>query len=528
MKNKLSLEAQQLRDDFILLCSDQDFIESVQEECRASFKEFVCYYHMFQGWGTSKPQIAMAEWLQSSDDREPLRILQAYRHSAKSHITALYVVWRLFCDPDWTVIIVSATELIAGRNAAYIRKIVEHFPIVQHLKPSDPDHWKKTSFSVNRTTESLAPSVTITAVTSASTGMHSDMLLCDDVEILENSRTELKREEVWEKVQSFLSLSPQHLYVGTPHTKESIYSRLHETENFYHELKIPAKDEFGNMANPDVPINGELQDEAWLKRKEAGMTKAMFMSQFFLVPSDIEDSVLQIDMIRFFDLELRAVEDPLSDNYYSRWSFLLGNTALREIVAYYDPASGLKGRDDSVLAIAALDWNNNVYLLHVQILSAVTAEHAYEIQVQEVVESCITWGVGRVYVERNAHPTLYHNVSSVAKKVKARLFVKEALRGPTKSKNEFVADTLEPLIRSGNFWVSDALWKNEPKLRSQFQNFPNLRHDDVIDAVAGAVAQLHLMKGSATKDAKDRPMINSVPKHGVINKYVPARWKKKY
>ena len=521
MKQKITPEQQELREDFLAACHDPDFLDEVTEECKSSFVTFVDYYHMFKGWTTTRPQRMMAKWLQESEEYA-FRILQAYRFSSKSHITCLYVVWRLLNDPNWTCIVISAAENLAIRNANFMRSIIEQFPPTQHLKPADPDHWKKYSFSVNRDVDLLEPSVNVSGVTSGSTGRHASMLLLDDVEILENSKTELKREEVWEKVQSFMSLADYHLYVGTPHTTDSIYLKLHETGNYHHELKIPARWPSGEMANPDVPINGKLQDEEWLKEKERGLTWGKFRSQYFLEAVDIEKSLLQVELIHLFDQELTARENPLSDTYYERWQFFIGETLLKDIVAYYDPASGLQGRDDSVLAIVAQDHNSNVYLLHVEILSPVTPEHAYSIQCREVVEACVKYGVRTVHVEKNAHPTLYRDVRNTAAKMKTRLHVREALRGPTKSKVEFIADTLEPVIRAGYFWCDRILWEREVKLRNQFKNFGGpMKHDDVIDSVAGAVSQLRLPKGSGTREKDDRPTINQEPRGFIGNAYTP-------
>lgn len=516
---------QELQRDFLQACLDPQYVAQIQDECRASFLTFVDYYHISIGWTTTRPQRWMASWLQSSE-HEKRRIIQAYRHSSKSHIASLYVLWRLLCDPMWTVIIIAANEKLARKRAQWIRNAIVECPLLKHMKPNDPDHWKKDSFSINRPYETLEPSVDVSAVTSGTTGGHAAMLLLDDVEIMENSKTEFKREEVWEKVQSFMSLSGRHLYVGTPHAEDSIYVKLLNSRNYHAELRIPAQLPNGEMANPDVMIEDEYQDEAWLKSKEFGMPKGMYRSQFFLEPMGVEESILQVELIKHNFDEFKWSEDPFADNYFQRWQFFLGNIHLKEIVAYFDPASGLKGRDDSVVAVAAMDANNNIYLLHVRILSPVLTPEGWETQCSEVIETCVNWGVGRVYVERNAHPMLYHTVSTEAKKKKARLFVKEALRGPTKSKNETIIDALELPIRAGRFHVRADLWKNEPKLRSQFQNFPGLRHDDVIDAVAGAVSQLHLAKGVPNREKDGRPMINTVPKHGVINKYVPARWQR--
>ena len=46
----------------------------------------------------------------------------------------------------------------------------------------------------------------------------------------------------------------------------------------------------------------------------------------------------------------------------------LGDNSIQRICAAWDAATGLKGRDNSVLSVCAKDDNNNVYVLTKKIL----------------------------------------------------------------------------------------------------------------------------------------------------------------
>ena len=54
------------------------------------------------------------------------RFIQAFRGVGKTFLTAAYVVWRLWNNPDLKIMIVSANEAFANEIASFIKQIIDH------------------------------------------------------------------------------------------------------------------------------------------------------------------------------------------------------------------------------------------------------------------------------------------------------------------------------------------------------------------------------------------------------------------
>ena len=70
------------------------------------------------------------------------------------------------------------------------------------------------------------PSVTCQGISGNITGMRSDLIICDDVEVPNTCNTYQKRLNLRERLRELdFILSPHGtmIYIGTPHTKDTIY-----------------------------------------------------------------------------------------------------------------------------------------------------------------------------------------------------------------------------------------------------------------------------------------------------------------
>jgi hypothetical protein len=55
--------------------------------------------------------------------------------SGKSWLTAAYVLWRLLCNPEERVLVVSASKDRADAFTTFVRRLIEEVPMLTHLKP---------------------------------------------------------------------------------------------------------------------------------------------------------------------------------------------------------------------------------------------------------------------------------------------------------------------------------------------------------------------------------------------------------
>lgn len=70
------------------------------------------------------------------------------------------------------------------------------------------------------------PSVICQGITGNITGMRADLIICDDVEVPNTCNTYKKRIKLRERLRELdFILSPKGalVYIGTPHTKDTIY-----------------------------------------------------------------------------------------------------------------------------------------------------------------------------------------------------------------------------------------------------------------------------------------------------------------
>lgn len=211
------------------------------QEVKQDFRNhlFFCFKYLGLGEPTLK-QYAMAAELQNGC---PDFILQAGRGDGKSVINACFVSWRLLLDPNRTQLVLSATADKAIKFVSQVRQIIGLVPYMKHLEPQEFDKDSAFGFNVHcRTKITQDLSVTAKGITSQITGMHADDILCDDIEIPENSDSPMAREKLYERCMELENVRNKIKdatirFLGTPQSKDSVYDKL---SKLYKVVKFPA------------------------------------------------------------------------------------------------------------------------------------------------------------------------------------------------------------------------------------------------------------------------------------------------
>lgn len=173
-------------------------------------------------------QYDIADYLQTGPRR---RVIQAFRGVGKSWITSAYVCWRLGMDPQVNIFVVSASKQRADDFTTFTRQLIDLMPELAILKPADGQRDSKISFDVGPALPDHAPSVKSAGVTGQLSGSRADEIIADDIEVPNNSATPDMRDKLAELIKEFDAiLKPNGIitYLGTPQTEETIYSRLQE------------------------------------------------------------------------------------------------------------------------------------------------------------------------------------------------------------------------------------------------------------------------------------------------------------
>ena len=202
---------------------------------RMMFDDFrVFLFFIWKHLGLSAPtplQYSIADYLQNGDRR---RIIQAFRGCGKSWITAAFVLWLLWKNPQVKILVVSASKERADAFSIFVKRLIEDIEMLQFLSPRAGQRDSNLAFDVAPAKPDQSPSVKSAGITGQITGSRADYIIADDIEVPNNSMTEDQREKLATRVTEFDAiLKPKgHIVaLGTPQTAQSLYNLL-ETKGY--------------------------------------------------------------------------------------------------------------------------------------------------------------------------------------------------------------------------------------------------------------------------------------------------------
>lgn len=487
----------------------------------ATFVQFAQIWATIKGFGPL-PQLHrdICNWIESTDDH-PDRCFLGYRYSGKSYLLSLYVAWRLYKNPDFTCLILSGRESLAKKRSDFIRQLIESHPLTTHLV--DKRLWRTEEFTVKRPGGAdISPSVQIKSCEGSATGNHAHLLIGDDVEDSKLAKTEAGRAKIKDAVDEAVSVTDNYLYIGTPHAplEETIYTYLEEQGfEFY---RRPVRNPDGSPAWP------ERHPEEWIAKKEKRLSTGLFKSQYLLIPSRPHEVL--IDSKNFPTYSGGLSLDAMRKNYSNPFRggqpiYWINGEKVTDIKAYWDTASGLKGRDNSVVAVCALTVENHIYVADLVKLPPYdfSLELRYGPQLMVVIEAMQRNFCNSIYVEASVLNNLASDLRKMAAEKNIRLAVNETTRGSVVNKQMFIANMIEPLYKTQNLFMADwMLDRSRSDFVKEVESFPKGKHDDHLDAIAGAIHELNPRRVIVGSGAK---LLNSIPlnrtKMAVVNRYRP-------
>lgn len=175
-------------------------------------------------------QYDIANFIQNSPKRA---VIEAFRGVGKSWITSAFVCWTLLNDPQKKILVVSASKERADAFASFVKKLINEMPILAHLKAVEGQRDSMLSFDVGGALPDHSPSVKSVGISGQLTGSRADIIIADDVEVINNSSTQVARDKLSELVKEFDAIlkpldSSRILYLGTPQCELSLYNQLPE------------------------------------------------------------------------------------------------------------------------------------------------------------------------------------------------------------------------------------------------------------------------------------------------------------
>lgn len=200
-------------------------------------------------------QIDIADNLQYGTKR---LVIEAFRGIGKSWVTSAFVVWNLLRDPDIKILVASASKIRADDFTTFCMRLILEMPLLQHLAPRDDQRNSKISFDVGPAKAAHAPSVKSVGITGQLAGSRANLIIPDDVEVPNNSATQMMRDKLSESVKEFdavLSPGGRIVYLGTPQCEESLYNKLPErgyTVRIWPARYPKSLDKYGNKIAPYI------------------------------------------------------------------------------------------------------------------------------------------------------------------------------------------------------------------------------------------------------------------------------------
>ena len=153
-------------------------------------------------------------------------LLNAFRHSGKSTVVGIFAACVLYHHPKTRILILSAESGLASRMVSHIKIILENHPWCEEILPDVKKEWGSHKITIKRPVGIREPSVICQGISGNITGMRSDLIICDDVEVPNTCNTVQKRINLRDRLRELdfiLSPNGAMIYIGTPHTHDTIY-----------------------------------------------------------------------------------------------------------------------------------------------------------------------------------------------------------------------------------------------------------------------------------------------------------------
>jgi hypothetical protein len=453
---------------------------------------FAVMWNQMQNQTTPPIHLRILNWLETSYEKLDTRLLlMAFRSCGKSTLVGIFCAWVLYRNPNMRMMVLAADDALARKMVRNVKRIIERHPLTAGLKPQEIDQWGSDRFTVKRGQELRDPSMLARGITSNITGARADMIIYDDVEVPNTSNTVEEREELRERLtESRFILTPQgfQIYVGTPHTYDTIYATNMDTQ------KVDQGDAFLNdFQSCIVPILNDEGESAWpnrfpiadinAMRKQVGPNK--FASQMMLQPVNIAEGRLDVTKLHFYqgDLDYKEVtQKPI---------LFLNGKQLVSCSAWWDPAFGSAHGDASVFALVFTDEDGQYYLHHIEYIRVKASDKDDEAtqQCKKICDLISRFFVPYITIEING---IGKFLPSILRRELRAAGVNCAVVEHTSrtNKSHRILESFDAVMAAQALNINESV-KATPFLTEMREWNPSAKNgrDDGVDAVAGALSQ---------------------------------------
>lgn len=448
------------------------------------------FYHTFfpktARQETPKFHLEIDELLDSTDR---LVNIQVFRGGAKTSKLRMYTAKRIAFGIAHTVLYIGKSEGHAIRSINWLRSQVEHnrrFADTFKLKPGRK--WQGNEAEIYHGVDNYPIWIVGMGITGSVRGINfddfrPDLIVVDDAIDEENSATAEQRTKIEDLILGALakSLAPKS---ESPTAKlVMLQTPLNAEDTSCKALKAPgwvsAVFPCWTKETADLPLNS--RESAWPSRwsseelrqdsrNHAAINKmSLFNREMECKLTSPETSKFRLEWLQYFDALPEGMEKVIAiDPVPPKMEEQLIKKA---------------SKDTDFEAFAVVGRvRGNYYLLDYSL----NRGHQPDWTVTEFFRLCYLWLPNRCIVEGIAYQrTLGWLLRTAMRKQRRHWLIKEIL-GDRRSKVTRITDSLNGITSSRRLYVR----KEHVDFIEQFENYPNTKHDDLMDAVSRAVEEL--------------------------------------
>ena len=521
-----------------------------------SFLAFYLMWADFKGWDVPDIHIRACYWF---EHRGELGLLRCFRGFGKSTILAVGNVWRLYTDPEYRILLQSCDDSNAIKVSRETQYVLRNHPLTGGMLPKNQGTVEQ--WWVNGATDMSNASMRASGILSNVTGGRANECQNDDIEVPKNIQTIESREKLRYRLGEqthILIPEGKQLFIGTPHTHDSLYDELEEMgadcltiKLFEYEYRIENANKIkytipfrpvyifsgigkysrlleenedyilsGNEVTFYDPVNTLVDfysESSWperfsrselSKRRRKTRTVNEWDSQYQLHSKPVEEVRLNPDNLIYFDVD---PEIKTANGEVTMW---LGFAQIIGASAYWDCSLGKINSDASAFTVVLTDHKGNLYWFISEGLTGELVEYSDDDQlvggqIKRIVEIVTKWQIPSVTVETNGPggfvpPILRRALKGTGCAVKEEY--------ATQNKNKRILDGIEPPLSSGFLWAHKNVFESDAidQMRG-FNPAITSQADDYLDSLSGASRQTPVRIGKKVKTFTDKQVYNWKP-----------------
>lgn len=511
---------------------------------KVSFAAFFLIYAEAMNWEVPDFHLDVCDFL---EDYGSLGLLMMPRGHGKSTILDIYNAWKLYCNNEHLILHQAATDKDAAKASRGTEQVVEKHPLCQlfgvHKARGELQKWW-----ISGSSDVRHGSIHARGVLSNVTGARANEIQNDDVEMPSNIGTPEAREKLRYRLSEqthILIPGGQKLFVGTPHTHDSLYTQIQKLGAKCMILRMFEKEKrFENVVEcivdfePVYVFSGISSTARLLKEKEDYLVRSngntwtiIFTENHYLIdiyneslwpdrftPSEMDKRRKECRTLNEWDSQYQMHAKPIGEvrldpdkmipydcepvlkRANGQYVMMLGERQIVGITMRWDPSSGkLKSDISSVALVLHDDFGNKYWHRSVALTGEVIIpdDHGNIVggQVWQLCDLIDQFNVPSLTIETNGIGNFAPAALKGALKARRiRCGVKEVHNSGNKNKR--ILEAIEGPLMSGLLWVHTSVIDTPEEGENSSRQYKNMRmfnpaasdqDDDDLDSLAGAV-----------------------------------------